>query len=272
MELITEEFLSDTRTPHDQLRDAIDTVLYETAGFRAVYKHDGAHIYHQHDVVTRARVSLGRVYKGGEYAAVYTIYSPTNLTATGRAKSTTKRNIALREIRKSITAPPNHLTIHKAIRMDADNIMTNATREVRNILHDAAHKLAATYDYASLRDSAMLRELRRAISFGYTCSDPSIREALDKFDKHEASITIGMDIDLVTISGPNDAPTYNIAHIPPNQYSNVGHNVQDDMLTYAADVPEDIVGKIASLQIVEPRTFVAGLGIRMSDRVYYIAR
>lgn len=129
------------------------------------------------------------------------------------------------------------------------------------------------------------REFRNMISSGYEFINPKVREDiatyLDAVDNKQATISRKVRVSLVTVTNESElAPmtvrvTNSICPIDMVKENIAGQMHQyimvDNYDEYSVEaVPENIRGAVSTLSIVEPNHYIDGVGIRVSNNVFYI--
>lgn len=128
--------------------------------------------------------------------------------------------------------------------------------------------------YSFMR-SAVLAELKDAYRSGYTFTNRAVAQAVSETIRIQTEADArprALNAYFVHVYTKRGSTLLDIVEVDElGQYS--AGRISDTVLTVSpSDVPDDIMGKVATLQMVEDRHYVDGVGYRVMDRAFYVAR
>ena len=117
--------------------------------------------------------------------------------------------------------------------------------------------------------SDIIEELR-----GHTFTSPSLNEASATFYGYldawrEAKDATKNDMYYVGLIGDGAEQLLDSAHVTLG-YPHNPHKIEPFSRCFAEQAPEWVKGRVAVLSMVEPLTYVQGVGLRMNDRIFYV--
>lgn len=252
-------------------------------------------VYRKNDTYALGWIGYGR-WQDRSKTETYVVYSPyivNNKYGHGdrtRMSMTTSRPTAVKNAMKYLRPlmPAHIMEQSRALCRDGFNAMLNTVKEqMARMATDLERNLFPTYyrwsSTAEGNTSQLRNELEHLVNSGYKFLDPAIGEQLSKY--------FGVMREASDISRRD--PKFTFVEITPNPQAKggatlrivEGHDITSHMWTgvwtekdpkmvgetyHAADAPEDVLQKIAVLNMVEDEHYVEGVGYRVCDRVFYL--
>ena len=195
-------------------------------------------------------------------------------------KTSASRHIAVKNARAHLRRyTPLGLLV--ATRAAARSRADDAAQEARQFLQ-TLERAAFGFTLHSERTPPFLVELKYLLDSGYAFIDQTLAGNLRTYFKGvaelDASKGSARDFTFVHVSTYCGAPRIDLfgASSGGDSVINSHHVTPPDMQTYygseiAEHVSEDVMGKIAMLNMLEDNAYVAGVGYKVLEGIYYVA-
>lgn len=145
-------------------------------------------------------------------------------------------------------------------RSHVDKIILGTLSDYRRPLDRVTRDLFGSSFYNSDFDTLIFQELRNTVFLS-----PELNKQVATFYRCREELraaTSNVEKGLFYVSTVSN----DVTHIP----SNTGLNTRQPTTQVYAELPEWIQGRIAVLRMVEPETYVLGVGLRLDDKMFYV--
>ena len=278
------EFMQALQAKNGSLRFGVSRNL--TSAWKAVDAPAGNYsfflqllVYREGDVYSMGRIGYhnpnleGR--RGITDDSAYTVYSRDIENTKFRPHNAAYSTRASKRLNAAVTLALKHLKtctpveIANESKLDYSLKATSKERDLESKLVDIKYELSRN---SSSLVSMVLDELAAAKDKGYSFDSPKVKEYTDKYtearDKYRAEGTR-------TVSGYN-VRLYERAGVVTADvlmFPNVANSTPPTLQTIAvADMPEDIAGKLAVLDMLAKDEYVEGVGVNVGKGVYWVDR
>lgn len=205
--------------------------------------------------------------KYGSYQTQHHMKMTTNIATGVRNAKRYLRNFSLQELAMSCRSQVNTASGESRL---------NASSEYR-------HSMKRVFDHEvngrnTVNSSKILIELRNLIDTGHEFIDASYRQELVTMFQHQDTYRELLDKPInmyfVRVSQKFGKQTFDVGTLDNVhlQAYEKGATVSDDFVRYTDDLPEDIMGKLAVLNMVEDKTYVDDVGYRADESMFYVVR
>jgi hypothetical protein len=237
-------------------------------------------VYRAGDVYAMGRIGYHNPNLEGRHNntddSAYTVYSRDIENTKYRTHNAAYRTRASKRMNAAVTLALKHLKtctpveIANESKLDYSLKATSRNREVSSKLQDVKYELSRN---SSSLASMVLDELLAAKNKGYSFDSPKVKEYIEKY---EAAYTE------YEADGNRKVSSYNV-----RLYEKAGVAMADVMLFSdvadgslptnlqtipVADMPEDIAGKLAVLDMLSKDDYVEGVGVNVGKGVYWVDR
>jgi len=132
------------------------------------------------------------------------------------------------------------------------------------------------FDHESNHSNKMLTELRNLMDTGHEFVDASFGAELTTMfsllDEYKALKDKPIHCYFVRVFEKFGKQTFDVCMIDDIHTNKYNAKVSEDFQRYTDDLPEDIMGKLAMLNMVESDTYVDDVGYRADESVFYVVR
>lgn len=190
-------------------------------------------------------------------------------------KLTGKLSVALRNAKKYLRpySPAELATV------DLGNARHQVSEEVDTLYRDARKMYddlmnGSTY-FSGTDASRLFTELRHLLTTNHTFVDPTfgteLQKFLEAFDTHKEYQRRDVPMWYVHVYERGDAQVCDVVSV--SDIRKMTPDVGAEWHRYLGDdVPEDIVGKVSVLNILEKYQYVEGVGLKAGEGMFYVAR
>jgi|TARA_R110000824_G_scaffold380703_1_gene573184 hypothetical protein len=119
------------------------------------------------------------------------------------------------------------------------------------LLNELRHLLNTDHEFVDARYNAKLRTMFESMKEFAACNER-------------------INMNFVRVYQRLGDQTFDV--VPVDEVNNWGCEVRQEVTRYTDDLPEDIMGKVASLSLVADRSYVAGVGYRVNESMFYVVR
>jgi len=190
-------------------------------------------------------------------------------------KLTGKLDVALRNAKKYLR-PYSPAELAKA---DLDNARHQVRGEVNKLYRDARdmHEglMNGSLYHSGTSTSRLFIELRHLLTTNHTFVDPAFGAELQKFfeafDTHKEYQRKDVPMWYVHVYERGDVQVCDVVSV--SDARNMSPDLGVEQHRYIGDdVPEDIVGKVSVLNILEKDQYVEDVGLKVGEGMFYVAR
>lgn len=199
--------------------------------------------------------------KYGSYQTQHRMKMTTNIATGVRNAKRYLRNFSLQELAMSCRSQVN---------IASGESRGNASSEYR-------HSMKRVFDHEA-NSSKILIELRNLLNTEHEFIDASYRQELVTMFQHQDTYRELLDKPInmyfVRVSQKFGKQTFDVGTLDNVhlQAYEKGATVSDDFVRYTDNLPEDIMGKLAVLNMVDNKTYVDDVGYRADDSMFYVVR
>jgi hypothetical protein len=236
-------------------------------------------VYREGDVYAMGRIGYHNPNLEGRRSSTddsaYIVYSRDIENTKYRTHNAAYRTRASKRLNTAVTLALKHLKTCTPVEIANESKLDYSLKATSRV-HDLKSKLG-NVKYELSRDShglvsMVLGELVAAKDKGYSFDSPKVKEYIDKYAEA---------LDKYTAEGMRAVSSYNV-----RLYERVGV-VMADVLLFpdvsnstpptlqtipVADMPEDIAGKLAVLDMLSKDEYVEGVGVNVGKGVYWVDR
>lgn len=190
-------------------------------------------------------------------------------------KTTGKLDVALRNAKKYLRpyspAELAKVTLHNArreVRFEVDKLYQGASKMYEGLMNGSGY-------HSQTCTSRLFIELRHLLTANHTFVDPAfgteLQEFFETYDTHKEYQRRDVPMWYVYVHERGGVQVCDVVSVGDarRRDSDVGaewHRYIGD------DVPEDIVGKVSVLNILEKDQYVEGVGLKVGEGMFYVAR
>ena len=132
------------------------------------------------------------------------------------------------------------------------------------------------FDHESSRSNRMLTELRNLVDTGHEFVDPAFGSELTAmfklYDDHKLVKDKPIHCYFVRVYERFGKQTFDVCMVD-NLHKGAWHtDISTEVTRYTDDLPEDIMGKVSMLAMVESGTYVDDVGYRADEGLFYVVR
>ncbi len=132
------------------------------------------------------------------------------------------------------------------------------------------------FDHESSQSNRMLTELRNLVDTGHEFVDPAFGSELTAmfklYDDHKLVKDKPIHCYFVRVYERFGKQTFDVCMVD-NLHKGAWHtDVSTEVTRYTDDLPEDIMGKVSMLAMVESGTYVDDVGYRADEGLFYVVR
>lgn len=276
--------------------DAIDKNTYQTqcfgvedfaADLRAAHRgvtitprdRDTSWVYREGDPYAMGWIGYMTFTSRGKKA--YAVYSPN--ISNGKYTSGVRQNMMFSESRaKAVKNALKHirpLTMDQCVIMSRDycdramrSVVSEAKHTIDRLRRDVARSLFDTYSHIRSNPAPLEAELRHLVESGHKFLNPEVGEKLAAIfgGLKEIAALNARDTKFTVVIAEGDRfrvlPDHDVS-----SYSYIGRSYEGVYETYGqGELPEEIMGKLAVLSMVEAGHYVEGVGYKENARVFYL--
>lgn len=181
---------------------------------------------------------------------------------------------ALKNVKRYIR-PYSPSELAKINMSDVAGSILDTSSEVEQRLRDIQEGIVDVRSYGDNSQSRLFTELKHLLTTNHTFVDPSFGTALaDYFQVAEEAKQYkgrSMPMWFVRVYERLDTQMFEVVSI--DNAENFFPNIGDEQRTYNADtLPEDIMGKLSVLSILDDNQYVDDVGYRAGEGMFYVAR
>lgn len=236
-------------------------------------------VYRAGDVYAMGRIGYHNPNLEGRRSATddsaYTVYSRDIENTKYRPHNAAYRTRASKRLNAAVTLALKHLKTCTPVEIANESKLeyslkaTSKARDLESKLVDIKHELGRN---SSSLVSMVLDELAAARDKGYSFDSPKVKEYTDKYtearDKYRAEGTRTVSSYNVRLYERAGVVMADVLMFP-----NVANNTPPTLQTIAvADMPEDIAGKLAVLDMLSKDEYVEDIGVNVGKGVYWVDR
>ena len=247
---------------------------------------DWAYVYYKGDTHALGKIGYGDMLKNTTGENQYGVSSRRIVNGKYRDDSEHHHIAASKTMKVALATAAANLvpvTVQEAMYQSRQHFVNKSTEALQQIskVVDAEYDLAVrdgSYGVREALNSRLMKELRILVDTGYSFTDPSLTGELKMMFEAQASYN-----ELSTIQ---KRPLYfvkvtesfgqTVGHVALVDWSKHRYNREHEaggtlMHAPVEHLPQFILGGIAVLSMVEPHHYVAGVGMRVDDRQFFIA-
>jgi len=132
------------------------------------------------------------------------------------------------------------------------------------------------FDHESSQSNKMLTELRNLVDTGHEFIDAAFGSDLTAmfklYDDHKALKDKPIHCYFVRVYEKFGKQTFDVCMVDNIHTNRWNAKVSNDLQRYTDDLPDDIMGKLAMLNMVENDTYVDDVGYRADEGLFYVVR
>jgi hypothetical protein len=257
------------------------------------YWHKGAYVYQDMWLMlpdqpyALARVGFGnyspRNSRSDNKTEYFMVYSRVINNEKYRAGSDQYYMSMSKDMAKAIVNARRYIRRYSPLDM-ANNTLYDITRNVENISgkvrrawNDARHEVVGRTESID----TLFKEIKRLITIGHEFSDPKFKDAVMAWVEKDNAWTIEKQRPVpayfVQVSTMRDEQIFEVVEVedikPYGDFSASSKEFNPTTKTYTvADLPEDIMGKLSVLSLLEPGQYTEGVGIRSDETMFWVER
>jgi len=273
-----------------ELREFADELMRKMKGYKVsprAAQSNLAWVYREGDNYCMGEIGFGDFLKGGDGTKRYAVFSPQifngkyghgrhlNMRVTTSLKQALKNCAALRP-----------LSISQILQLSGDrcssasrNVIDEARKVVKEVKKELLPSLFDTGEYGFGRPNALQAELKHLVETGYEFMNAEVGEKLNTFfnSMKELNATENSEsepftfVEAISVFGK---PKYRVAENIDVHKSTFSWGIDLDteqVKVYSQEeVPHDILAKLSVLSMVQDEHYVAGVGYRFSENIFYI--
>ena len=226
-------------------------------------------------------IGYGDYRQGGDGTEMYVVHSRTiyngkysDYNDQHNMAMSTNIDTALRNVKKYIR-PYNPVEMAKIHVKDVSSAVSNVAGEVNTRLRDIQSSIVDVRSYGDNSTTRLMTELKHLITTGHEFVDPSFGSAIvDYFAAvEEANQYKGRSVPMwfVRVYERFGDQCFDVASI--DNAENWNPNIGEEVHRYtASDLPEDIMGKLSVLNILNDKQYVDDVGYRAGEGMFYVVR
>ena len=157
----------------------------------------------------------------------------------------------------------------RAVSSQSQDSLDNISREYRN-------KMRQLFDHESSGSNKMLTELRNLVDTGHEFVDAAFGSDLHAMfelsDNQKALKDKPIHMYFVRVFEKFGKQTFDVGMIDNVQSISWRAEVSNEFKRYTDDLPQEIMGKLSVLTMVENDTYVDDVGYRASEGMFYVVR
>lgn len=138
------------------------------------------------------------------------------------------------------------------------------------------NKMRELFDHESSRSNKMLTELRNLVDTGHEFVDAAfgseLRVMFELLDDQKALKDKPIHMYFVRVSEKFGKQTFDVGTIDNVQKSSWQVEMSNEFKRYTDDLPEEIMGKLSVLTMVENDSYVDDVGYRAAEGMFYVVR
>jgi len=138
------------------------------------------------------------------------------------------------------------------------------------------NKMRELFDHESSRSNKMLTELRNLVDTGHEFVDAAfgseLRVMFELLDDQKALKDKPIHMYFVRVSEKFGKQTFDVGTIDNVQKSSWQVEMSNEFKRYTDDLPEEIMGKLSVLTMVENDSYVDDVGYRAGEGMFYVVR
>lgn len=247
---------------------------------------DWAYVYYEGDTHALGKIGYGDMLKNAEGNNQYGVSS--RRIANGKYRDDSEYHFlaASKTMKVAVATAAANLvpvSVQEAMYLSRQHFTNKSGEELQRVstVVDENYEKTVRDGSFSIREalnSRLMKELRVLVDTGYSFTDPSLAGELKKMFEAQAAFN-----ELSTIQ---KRPLYfvkvtesfgqTVGHVALVDWSKYRYNREHEaggtlMHAPVEHLPQFILGGIAVLSMVEPHHYVAGVGMRVDDRQFFIA-
>lgn len=234
-------------------------------------EHREVHVYTEGQPFTMGYIGYGdwRDY-GCETINYYNVVSP-NITnekySYGDArhrKMSTKLDVALKTAKRYF----RNLTPEQMAQNEVNGILTSYKNVRYKLREDKDNKHSKL-----LRSDAVISEFRHMLQQGYEFVDKNFGEEVQAYlksiDEHAEAKAKGLSVAFVRVFEKFGEQTFQVVKM--HGLHNMSSPPKDDAVEYTSEtLPEDFMGKLSTLNMLQKDGYVEGVGFNSGDGLFYV--
>ena len=247
---------------------------------------DWAYVYRKGDTHALGRVGYGDMLKFARGDEQYGVNSRRIENKKYRDDSDHYYTAASKTLKVAVATACTHLvplSVQEAMYQSRTHFQNKSGEELQRVSTASAERYDKTvrdgsYGVREALNSRLMRELRLLVDTGYSFADPTLMDELkEMFDAQAAYNELSMvqkkPLYFVRITESFGQIVGDIALVDWSKYRYSREFDAGGTLMHAPveHLPQFILGGIAVLNMVEPNQYVAGVGMRVDDRQFFIA-
>ena len=260
----------------DQLQAFRKAVEAAIPGCRTTpYNNMWCWVYMPEDHVAMGAIGYGNFSNNGRGASTYAVASRTIANrkyGNGTEQYCTVKSVS---IGVSVKSAKKYLRKHspKELVERTKESIREAVNKIRNNVVSVVNKSEVDLFGGTLRRNApMLAEIRYLLNSGHKFLDPTVPAKLTEYFAlltEEQNTQGRVNMDFVAVSVAHGKQRFDVVPVDKVDYHwpTIG-----EPQSFYDDVPEDIIGRLAVLSMVEDGAYVPGVGLRHTEGMFYVAR
>ena len=266
-----------TYARHKEMTDFVHAVC-EALGGASHFNHDYnvSYIYRPGDTHVLGSIGFGdlRLRKTTKEKNVYYVRTVNINNSKISADHWQHRTVSADKLATAVTLAVKHLEpldVIDAINMtypDVSKAISRARDAINGRIRGALTKILGFYVYGGTDLKAPLFKEMRNITFDsaeLNFDMDKLYRQVDAAAEFEGHVVKGLTY--VAFSDNYGQPVADIVHLE----TNTGEPTSPPIRVAVTDIPVWMQGRVAVLNMVKPETYVHGVGMRLDDRVFYIA-
>ena len=145
-----------------------------------------------------------------------------------------------------------------------------------NISTEYRNKMRQLFDHESSSSNKMLTELRNLVDTGHEFVDAAfgseLRAMFELLDNQKALKDKPIHMYFVRVSEKFGKQTFDVGTIDNVQKPSYQVEMSNEFKRYTDDLPEEIMGKLSVLTMVENDSYVDDVGYRAAEGMFYVVR
>ena len=245
-------------------------------------------VYAPDELFARGVIGYGDV---GIMATTYKYYVETEQLRNYKVKTGRRQHNMLcsEKLEKIITLAKQHLRPYgteRIVSLTSHNLTHSLSKEKDNVTLNESNAMSSLTEMLT-RNGALTAELVNMVKADYTFKDGEVRNAIvnymDTIDDEIEVSSRNISITLVLIHPPHASGAEHVitvqrgtSHLNLRRRlynSDVDRAFRDSTIEKftPTTLPDDLRQKVSSLNILDPNSYVDGLGMRQSENIYYLA-
>ena len=161
-------------------------------------------------------------------------------------------------------------------RANIQNAASKSSESEGNAGNEYRNAMRGLFDHESSQSNRMLTELRNLVDTGYEFIDPAFGSELAAMfgllDEYKSLKGKPIHCYFVRVYEKFGKQTFDVCMVDDLHKGAWHANVSTEFTRYTDDLPEDIMGKVSMLAMVESDTYVDDVGYRADEGLFYVVR